>query len=313
MSFQDSILGLFNKGSKQANLIMSNIRLPRVLAALLVGFGMGISGLIMQTNLNNDLAEPSTLGVSNASVLGANIAIIILSGGIVSTQNGTTFESSNPYIVSLLAFLFALGSIFIMLILSKTKHFSPTSIILIGIALSAVFQAITTIIQYFAVDVRLTSAVFWAFGDLERGTMEHNYIILSVVTVSFLVFMLFAQKYNVMQTGEEISKTLGINTSRLRFISLMLASLITATSISIFGIIGFIGIMAPHICRRIVGNNHKFLIPVSGLMGSIILQISDMLSRIALDGFSLPVGAITALLGAPFFLYIVFRKDRRKI
>ncbi|MCR5741040.1 MAG: iron ABC transporter permease [Gammaproteobacteria bacterium] len=313
LSFKDTFLGLFNASSNDAaNLIVSKIRLPRALASFLVGASLGLAGLIMQTNLKNDMASPSTLGVSNAAVLGANIAIIILTGGVVNTKGGTTFDVSNPYFVSFIAFLFSMLAVVVMLLLSKTKHFSPTSIILIGVALSAIFQAVTTLIQYFATDVRLTSAVFWAFGDLERGSMLHNLIVLIVLVVSIVLVMLFSKNYNAMALGDDVSKTLGVNVNLTRFLSLIIASLLTAVSISIYGIIGFIGLMAPHIARRLVGNNHKILIPTSILTGAIILEVSDLISRVLLSGFALPVGAITSLIGAPFFLYIIFIKDRRK-
>ena len=308
----DGIKALFGEGEKNVILVMRRLRLPRALAAFIVGFGLGISGLIMQTNLKNDMASPSTLGVSNASVLGANIAIIIISGGVVKTQNGTTFDVNNPYLTSLLAFLFAFGSIVLILSLSRIKKFNSASIILIGVALSAVFQAITTIIQYFAVDVRLTSAVFWSFGDLERGTMIHNLLTSSVTFISLIVFYLFSKSYNVMMMGDDVSKSLGVKVEKVRFISLLLASLIVAVAISIYGIIGFIGLMAPHIAKRLIGTNHKYSIIASGIIGAIILEVSDLLSRILLNGFTLPVGAITALFGAPFFLYLVFFKSRRK-
>ena len=307
----DGIKALFGVGEKSVILTMRKIRLPRVLASFIVGFGLGISGLIMQTNLKNDMASPSTLGISNASVLGANIAIRIITGGVVSTQNGTTFDVNNPYLTGLIAFLFAFGSIILILALSKIKKFNSSSIILIGVALSAVYQAITTIIQYFAVDVRLTSAVFWAFGDLERGSLIHNLLTFIVTFISLIVFILFSKKYNTMMLGDDVSKTLGVNIEKVRMISLLFASLTIALSISIYGIIGFIGLMAPHIAKRIIGNNHKYSVIASGIIGAIILEIADLLSRIILNGFSLPVGAVTALIGAPFFLYLVFFKSRR--
>ncbi len=313
ISFADAFNALFGKGEKANILIMHNVRLPRAIAALVLGFGMGISGLMMQTNLNNDMASPATLGVSGAAVLGANIAIIILSGGVVNTANGTNFSSDNPYFVSFIAFLFSLGSIILILILAKIKKFSPSTIILIGIALGSIYEAITTLIQYFAVDTRLTSAVFWSFGDLERGNMRINYIIIGLTLVSFIIFMLLSKNYNAISSGDEVAKTLGVNTNFTRFVSLLLASLITAISVANFGIIGFIGIIAPHIVKRLIGNNHRFVITASGIMGSIILLISDILSKVLMNGFSLPVGAITAIIGAPFFLYIVFTKSRGNI
>ena len=313
MSFIDVIKGLFGASSNKNNIIMQNIRLPRLVAALVAGIGLGVSGLIMQTNLNNPMASPATLGVSNAAVLGANLAIIVLSGGAVITQNGTQFTISNYYFVTFFAFAFALGAVMLVLGLSKIKSFNPTSVILIGMGLSALFSAITTLIQYFAVDVKLTAAVYWSFGDLGRVTMQDNLFLAIVIVICLIPLTLFAPSYNAMLGGDELARSLGVKTDVLRLISLLLASLLTAAIVSFFGIIGFIGIMAPHIMKRIIGHDHKFLLPASGLMGIVIIQFSDAIGRLIMNGTSLPVGAVTAIIGAPFFLYIVFFKDGRKL
>ena len=312
LSFNEVILGLFGQSTNKANIIMQNIRLPRMVAALVAGSALGLSGMVMQTNLNNPMASPSTLGVSNAAVLGANIAIIILSGGVVTTQNGTESGASNYYFVTFFAFIFAVISILLIIGLSKIKSFNPTSVILVGVGLSALFTAITTLIQYFASDVKLAAAVYWSFGDLGRVTMKDNLFLVILLSMSFVPLMFFSSSSNAMLGGDELARSLGVKTDVTRLISLLIASLLTAAVVSFFGVIGFIGIMAPHIVKRLIGSDHKFALPCSALMGIVIIQFSDGIARLIMQGTSLPVGAVTAIIGAPFFLYIIFTKDGRK-
>jgi iron complex transport system permease protein len=311
MSFVDGVKALFGEGTKTNILIMQNIRLPRVLAGLIAGFGLAASGHIMQSSLNNPMASPSTLGVSNAAVLGANIAIIVLSGGYFDSANGSNWNSSNPYVTVTFAFLFALGAMATILALSSFRGFQPNTVVLAGIALGSLFSAVTTLIQYFATDTQLASAVYWTFGDLGRATYQTDWIMLAVVSVSTIVFFFLSKSLNVMQSGDESAKSLGINPSLVRFICLFLASLIAATCISFLGIIGFLGIIAPQVMKRIVGEDHRYSLISSCLFGSLLLILSDTLARALLQGTSLPVGAITSILGAPFFLYIIFSKKEK--
>ena len=306
--FMSLVNGFFHKGSRIDEILVYNIALPRALAGLLVGSGLAISGVIMQVDLNNTMASPSTLGVSNAAVLGANLAITILSGGYFDSNNGSYWNMNNPYVVTIFAFIFSVICVLVILGMSAFKNFSPNTVILSGIALGAMFTAITTILQYFATDTQLAGMVYWSFGDLSRATYTDDYIILTVVLISFIYFMIYSFQFNALNQGDFTAKSLGVNVNMLRFVSLLLASLCTAVCISFVGIIGFLGILAPHIVRRIIGNDYRYLIPGSALMGALILLSSDLLSKVILKDLSLPVGAITSLFGAPFFLYIIFRR-----
>ena len=306
--FIDCVKGFFHQGTRIDEILVYNIALPRAVAGLLVGVGLALSGAIMQVDLNNTMASPSTLGVSNASVLGANLAITILSGGFFNSNNGSYWNSNNPYIVTFFSFIFAVICILIILGMSAFKNFSPNTVILSGIALGAMFTAFTTILQYFATDTQLASMVYWSFGDLSRATYLDNYIILTIVSIFLVYSMIFSFQFNALNQGDNNAKSLGINVNLLRFVSLLLASLCTAACISFVGIIGFLGIIAPHIVRRIIGNDYRYLIPGSALMGALILLSADLLSKVILKDLSLPVGAITSLVGAPFFLYIIFRR-----
>ena len=293
MSIADCVAALSRTG-KAANVrIIWNIRVPRVLAAAIAGAGLAISGLIMQTTLNNSMASPSTLGVSNAAVFGANLSIIAFAGGYLSTGNNLSNYTvgANPYATSLLAFVFATASILLILGLCTIRSFSPNVVVLSGMALSSVWTAATTILQYYATDVGLSAAVVWSFGDLGRATYKTDAIMAVVVLVGLVYFMVMSWQYNALLSGEATARTMGIHVDALRFVSMLLASLITAVCVSFLGVI----------------------IPVTALSGSLLLLLADTLSRSMGGGSALPVGAITSLLGAPFFLTIIFsRKENRR-
>lgn len=311
MSFIDGLKALFGQGSQVNQTIIHRIRLPRIIAAVLAGVALSLSGTIMQTMSNNVMASPSTLGVSNAAVLGANIAIIILGGGTI-IANGGKVNISNPYFVSGFAFLFALGSTLLVLFLSRFRKYNSATTVLIGITFGTFCTGVTTLIQYFANDTTLSSAIYWSFGDLARATYEYDLIILVVVIISFIFFMIFAYRYNAVLLGEESASSLGINLKLFRFISLLLASLLCAVTVSLFGIIGFIGLLAPQIMRRIIGNDHRYLLIGASLFGAVILLFSDILSKMMLNGISLPVGAITSIIGAPIFIIIILLGSKKK-
>ena len=313
MTVRDCFEALMKKSSAAKNRIIWNIRIPRMLAAVIAGAGLSVSGLIMQTNLNNAMASPSTLGVSNAAVFGANLSIIAFAGGFLSTGNNLSgyMAGANPYATSLMAFLFSTLSILLILGLCKVRHFSPNVVVLAGIAVGSVWTAATTILQFYATDVGLSAAVIWNFGDLGRATYRTDGIMASVVAAALAVFMLFSWKYNALLSGDASARSMGVNVDALRFVSLLLGSVVTAVCVSFLGIIGFVGIICPHVTKKLLGQDHRFSIPASALSGSLLLLFADTVSRGMGRGSALPVGAITSLLGAPFFLAILFSGRRR--
>lgn len=312
MSFQEALDALLGGGTNAQSRIIWKIRVPRVLAAIIAGAGLSVSGLVMQTTLNNSMASPSTLGVSNASVFGANLSIIAFAGGFLSTGNNlSSFDvGANPYATSLLAFVFSVLSILVILGLCTIRSFSPNVVVLAGMAIGAVWTAATTILQFYATDVGLSAAVIWSFGDLGRATYRTDTIMAVAVLVGLVFFMLMSWKYNALLSGEATARTMGVNVEALRFTSLLLASVITAACVSFLGVIGFVGIICPHVTKKLLGQDHRVTIPVSCLSGSLLLLLADTLSRCLGSGSALPVGAITSLLGAPFFIAIIFgRKE----
>ncbi|MBQ7600189.1 MAG: iron ABC transporter permease [Clostridia bacterium] len=307
MTVKESLGALFGQGTAAGIRIIRNIRIPRVLAALIAGAGLSLSGLIMQTVLNNPMASPSTLGVSNAAVFGANLSIILFAGGFLSTGNNLQgyMAGANPFSTSLTAFVFSSLSVLLILGLSKLRSFRPGVVVLAGIGVGAVWTALTTLLQFYATDVGLSAAVIWTFGDLGRATYRTDAVMGAVVAAGLVFSLVCGWRLNAMSGGDETAKSLGVNVDRLRFIALLISSIMTAVCVSFLGIIGFVGIICPHIAKKLVGSDHRVSVPVSMLTGSMLLLLADTLSRSLGSGTALPVGAVTSLLGAPFFMFIL--------
>lgn len=312
LSFKEVFLAIFNKGSETARLIVRRIRFPRVIAALVAGGGLAVSGLVMQTVLKNPLASPTTLGVSNAAVFGANFAIIVVGAGAFHSTHGSWLSISNPYLVSTFSFLSAIIAAGSILLLARLKNLNASAIVLAGVAVSAIFQAGTTLIQYFASDTQVASAVYWTFGDLGRASYKTDLIMFIVVSVSTLFFFLKRWDFSAMSGGIAYAKTLGVNTRFMTIMSLLLASLITSVTVSFLGIIGFVGLTAPQFMKRIVGDDYRYLLPSSFLAGALLLLISDILGRLPIFGTSVPVGVVTSLIGGPVFLAILLRRKKNE-
>ncbi|MBR4548322.1 MAG: iron ABC transporter permease [Oscillospiraceae bacterium] len=307
MTAAECFAALMKRGSAAQVRILWNIRIPRVLAALIAGAGLSAAGLVMQTDLNNPMASPSTLGVSNAAVFGANLSIIAFAGGFLSTGNNLSSYTvgMNPYATSLMAFFFSTLSILLILGLCRLRAFQPGVVVLAGIAVGSVWTAATTILQFYATDVGLSAAVIWTFGDLGRATYRTDLIMAVVVGLGIAAFAVLSWRFNALLSGDAAARSMGVNVDLLRFVTMLLASIITAVCVSFLGIIGFVGIICPHVSKRLLGQDHRVSLPASALSGSLLLLLADTLSRSLGNGSALPVGAITSLLGAPFFLGIL--------
>lgn len=314
MALESCLQALLRRGSPANIRILWNIRIPRVLAAVIAGAGLSVSGLIMQTTLNNAMASPSTLGVSNAAVFGANLSIIAFAGGFLSTGHNVSsyMAGANPYAAGLTAFLFSALSILLILGLCRLRAFSPNVVVLAGIAMGSVWTAATTVLQFYATDVGISAAVVWNFGDLGRATYRTDAIMFVCTAAAAVFFRLMAWHYNTLLSGEAAAGAMGVPVEKLRFFSLLLASVVTAVCVSFLGVIGFVGVICPHVVKRVLGQDHRATIPASLLSGSLLLLCADTFSRSMGNGSALPVGAVTSLLGAPFFLAIIFsgRRDR---
>lgn len=300
ITFLEMLSALFKTSEEQAHvLLMWQMRLPRVVVAIVAGAGLSISGAIMQTTLNNDLASPSTLGITSAATFGANLSIILF---------GSSLLIDIPYITQIAAFACSMIAVMFILGLSKLKTFTPGVIILAGVAMSSLFQAMTTILQYFSDQNTLSQAIFWTFGDLSRANWQEIIILSITVGCAYIFFYTKRHDYEGLSHGELYASSLGINTQKLRLISILVASLVTSICVSFLGMIGFIGLIGPHIMKKIIGKDHRLFIPGSALLGSMILLFADMISRTIIAPITLPIGAITSCLGAGLFLYILLKK-----
>lgn len=301
------INALFGNGDKMHQFIIWNIRFPRVLAAIVAGMSLALAGCIMQCVLRNPLASPFTMGISQGAGFGAAFALIVLNAGNI-TGSGIL---NNPYTVVLFAFLGSLAGIFMILMLGKFAGLSAPAMVLAGIAMGTLFNAATMLLQYFAEDIKVASVVFWTFGDMGRASKMDVWIMLLVTVPALIYFMLNRREYNVLESGEETAKALGVHTERLRLAGMLLACFITSISVAFLGIIGFIGLVAPHMMRRVVGGDYRYLIPVSAIFGSVLLLSADTISRTIMPPAVLPVGILTAFMGVPLFLYLILKKRKQ--
>ena len=309
LPLSEILRALFGGGEASSRIIIWNIRMPRIAAGVSVGFALAMAGCIMQNVLRNPLASASTLGISQGASFGAAIAIVYFQAGVqISTASVATITVTNPYVVTIFAFLGGITSTIFILLLSRVSGITPSAMILAGVALSAMFTGGTTLVQYFADDERIASIVFWTFGNLGRAGWNEISIILILSAAAFLYFVFNRWNYNVMESGTHTAKSLGVNVDALIFISMTVATLISAVAIAFVGTINFIGLVAPHIVRRFVDNDYRFLIPCSALMGAVIMLAADIVSRTIVSPAVLPIGALTSFLGAPLFLYMIIKK-----
>ena len=293
--------------SRSVNTIIWNIRVPRVLTAIVAGAGLAVTGAAMQSILRNPLGSPYTLGISQSAAFGAAFAVIVLGAGTTQSRASDAVIFNNPYIISISAFFFSLIATGVILLFVRYKNASPATMLLTGVALGSLFTAGYTAMQYFASDVQLASIVFWTFGDVGRTSWRELGIILAAVIPASIYFLYKSWDYEVMDSGDESAKSLGVDVDRLRLHGMLISSLVTALIISFVGVIGFVGLVVPHIVRRIIGGNERYLIPSSCIVGAILLLASDTVARTIISPIVLPVGILTSFLGAPLFIYLVIK------
>lgn len=310
LGIKDVLRVLIGRGTALNHTVVFSLRMTRVLTSILAGIGLAITGCVMQSILRNSLASASTLGVSQGAAFGAAFAIVVLGAGVQFHTNDA-ISINNPYLVSLCAFIFSMLSTFVVLGLSKIRQITPESMILSGVALSALFSGGTTILQYFADDVSLASIVFWTFGDMGRTSYRQIVMMFILIFISAIYFFFNRWNYNALESGENSAKGLGVDVNLMRLIGMTICSFTASTIVSFVGIINFVGLVSPHLMRRIIGNDYRFLLPASALMGALMLLLSDIVARLVVAPVVLPIGAITSFLGAPLFLYLLFKGGKR--
>ncbi|PDO83791.1 iron-siderophore ABC transporter permease [Kosakonia sacchari] len=278
--------------------IVWDIRMPYALMAIIVGLTLGLAGAEMQTILNNPLASPFTLGVSSAAAFGAALAIVLGIG--IPGVPGQWFISANAFLFALLAALLLDG-------ITRWTQVATSGVVLFGIALVFTFNALVSMLQFIANVDTLQGLVFWTMGSIARASWEKLGILLLALAVIMPLSMLSSWKLTSLRLGEDRAISFGINVRRLRLATLLRISILSALSVAFVGPIGFIGLVAPHIARMLFGEDHRFYLPGSALIGALVLSLASIVSKNLIDGVIIPVGIVTSLVGVPFFITIIVR------
>lgn len=279
--------------------VIWDLRLPPIIIAIVAGIGLAVSGAAMQSTLRNPLADPYTTGISSGAAFGATIAIIY--GGGVATGNFATISS---------AFIFSLVPTALIVSLSVAKRVSPVSMIMAGIAVMYIFNAVTTMLKLWADPNDLEAIYLWSVGSFDTLGWKDIPAMAAVTIIGSAALMLISNKLNILASGDESAKSLGIDASRLRILCLIVISLITASIVSFTGIIGFVGLVAPHVVRLFIGSDNKFLLPASAAFGAALLLFSDLVGRTIIAPSVIQVGVITSFIGGPLFLYLIIRQKK---
>ncbi|WP_307973405.1 iron ABC transporter permease [uncultured Phascolarctobacterium sp.] len=294
--------GTLDSGADAAtNKVIMLLRLPRIILAMLAGIGLAVSGAVMQSLTRNYLVSPFTLGISSAAAFGASMSIVFGVGMFFQSETGMI---SCAFAAACLCGCIVYG-------ISRYVDLNPSSIVLVGIALNYLFSAMTATIEFFAKENKLEAVVQWTFGSVNRATWDSVLITFLIVIIGLIILMFFSLKLNVMATNsDEMSQSLGINISEVRVICGMIAILLTSTIISFTGVIGFVGLIAPHIARLLIGDNHLYYLPFASVLGGVLLLFSDAIGKFILYPVNIPVGIVISFLGVPLFVHLILMKKR---
>lgn len=277
------------------------MRMPRLVLAIFAGIGLSVSGIAMQGITRNPLVSPFTIGLSNAAAFGASLAIVFGLSVFPGTELGTVISAFTSTMVCAL-FVYAIA---------QRAGMKAESMVLAGIALSYIYSALTAGIEFFAAEHKLASVVQWTFGTFNGATWDQTLLVMAVVVVCTAVVWRYALVLNVMSSGEdELVRSLGVNPSSMRGLMGCMSVLMTAAIISFTGVIGFVGLVAPHIARMLMGNDHRYLIPFSGLVGAALLVVSDTIGRLILSPVSIPVGVVVSIIGVPLFINLILTRKK---
>ncbi len=305
ISFSQVLSGLLNSSelTTPEAVIIWELRLPYSVTALLVGLALGLAGAEMQTALNNPLASPFTLGLSSAATLGASLALAF---------NWNDIALTTHLIVPLFAFAFAAGATALILFLARVFDARTGTIILFGISLTFGFNAMVALVQYLSDADTVQQIVFWGMGSLARTSWEKIAIIFMVLVICVPASIIQVWRQTMLRCGEEHAKAAGVDVDRLRRTLMLRVSLLSAIAICFVGEIGFIGLVGPHIGRLLVGEDHRFYLPASALSGAVLMLLASLASKTLVAGAILPVGMVTALVGVPLFVLLIFTYARRQ-
>lgn len=310
IGWNDIFSALQGENNESSKHVILHLRMPRLFAAMLSGAALAVSGVVMQSVLRNPLGSPFTLGISNAAAFGAAFAYIFLAESSIIHQFITAYPIFQSVIVTFSSFVWAMIACLFILLVAKMRGTTPENMILTGIIASTLFTAMTSILQYLADDIKLASIVFWTFGDLSKGGWN-ELIVQSLILIPVLFyFMKKRMSFNALDSGDDVAYSLGVNVSSFRNTSMVLSSLMTACIVSFYGIIAFVGLVIPHIVRRLIGGDERFLLPASALTGAIFLMLCDIVARTVLSPIVIPVGILTSMIGAPLFIFLLIKGKR---
>ncbi len=278
--------------------IVLNLRLPRIIGGIICGFALAVCGAAMQSMMKNPLADPYTMGISSGAGFGAALAMIL----------GIELIAGGGIVVN--AFVFAVIPAVIILFLSRFRKATPTMMVLCGISLMYLFNALTQLFMLIADPDDMSAVYEWMVGSLDGVSYDELLLVLLVTVIGSLYVQYMANQLNVMGIGDESAQTLGVDVERRRLVILMVITLVAASVVSFTGVIGFVGLVAPHIARTLIGSDNRYLVPASGVVGSLLLVASDILARTIASPVMLPVGVITACVGGPLFMLLILRSTK---
>lgn len=291
----DALIG----GPGRTQDIVRELRVPRAVMAALIGWGLAQGGCVTQAVLRNPLASPFTLGVASAAAFGAVLAITLL-------------NTSSNMVLAACAFASALGVSLLILVVARARRLSTPFLILAGVAFMYLFSALTAFLQYIGNMETIQRVVFWTFGNLSKAGWPEITLAACMILPCSPVLLRWSWDLNLLLSGDEAARSLGVNVDRVRLGSIFLASLMTAGAICFTGVVGFIGLVAPHISRMLIGSDHRFLLPASGLAGAALLVGADTLGRAVWAPQVIPVGIMTSFIGVPFFFFLLLRRGGRR-
>jgi len=282
--------------------IVYHARLPRAIGVIAVGIGLSVSGVVLQAIIRNPLVDPYITGISSGAGL---MAAIVMASGI-------TFLGSLTFTVPIAAFIGAIAAFACTILLAEASGGRSISFVLAGVIVGLGFSAFTTIILVFAGD-QVHGILFWLFGSFTGVSWTNVWVMLIPILMLAIAVCLYARELNLILLGDEQARQLGLNVKGFKRLIIVLTSILTALSVAFTGIISFLGLIVPHISRILVGGDHRILLPVSMLMGANILLLGDIVARTAARPMELPVGAIIALIGVPFFAYLMIRRGKQYV
>ncbi|MFF0111687.1 FecCD family ABC transporter permease [Streptomyces prasinus] len=283
-----------------AESVLWNVRFPRIVLALLVGASLGCAGALMQGVFGNPLAEPGVIGVSSGAAVGAVAAIAL----------GLNFAGN--WTVPVLAFVAGLVTVLLVYVMSRSGgRTEVVTLILTGIAVNAFAGALIGLFLFFADTAAVNQITFWQLGSLSQATWPKVLAVLPCAVLGLAVAPLYARRLDLLALGERPARHLGVDVERLRIVLVLVIALLTAAAVSVSGVVGFVGLVVPHLLRMAAGPGHRFLLPGSALLGALVLLAADLTARTVAEPAELPLGVLTALIGSPFFFWLL-RRTRRK-